>query len=541
MGASLSLSVAESSVSQANNTSVVKATVKITTTGETRNEYSPSGYVIIDGTKYTFSHSFGRNTTTVLTTKSKTVTHNNDGSKTVTVKASFNTGVSAGTLSKTVTKALTKITRQYTVGYNANGGSGAPGTQTKVYGTTLKLSSTKPTRSGYTFQGWATSSGGSVAYAAGANYTANAAVTLYAKWAAITYSVTYNANGGSGAPGNQTKTHGTTLILSSTAPTRSGYTFVGWGTSASATNASYQPGGNYTGNAALALYAIWSLNYTSPEVNSVNIFRCNSAGEKALSGDYVKMEVVWTAGITPGVSTYSTKIKVTYGSDAVWYAETTSTDKSGSIILGPTAITYEPNLTAVITLTDTRAPADENGVLTRNVSIPDIGLPIDISPNENNITLFGVCDDSKQGLIVHDNIEGEDIYGKNIYANNIGGITYKTEMKTTTGNAVIDIGPSITLAAGSYVLTAFWSFGGDGVTSTGLEQRQVAIGTSSDPSNPGFLQHVRVTSPSGTYYNRINVTHFKKFTTRTTLYVSGMSGVAHPGAQLCGISAIRIA
>lgn len=72
-----------------------------------------------------------------------------------------------------------------------------------------------------------------------------------------TYTVSYNANGGSGAPGNQTKTWGSNLTLSSTKPTRSGYNFVGWGTSASATSASYQPGGTYSSNSGITLYAIW--------------------------------------------------------------------------------------------------------------------------------------------------------------------------------------------------------------------------------------------------------------------------------------------
>lgn len=71
-----------------------------------------------------------------------------------------------------------------------------------------------------------------------------------------TYTVSYNANG---APGNQTKTWGSNLTLSSTKPTRSGYNFVGWGTSASATSASYQPGGTYSSNSGITLYAIWQV------------------------------------------------------------------------------------------------------------------------------------------------------------------------------------------------------------------------------------------------------------------------------------------
>lgn len=79
------------------------------------------------------------------------------------------------------------------------------------------------------------------------------------KRAAKTYTVTFNANGGSGAPGKQTKTHGTALELSDVVPTRSGYTFIGWATSSTATSATYQPGEDYTANKAITLYAVWTV------------------------------------------------------------------------------------------------------------------------------------------------------------------------------------------------------------------------------------------------------------------------------------------
>ena len=149
----------------------------------------------------------------------------------------------------------------YTVSYNANGGSGAPGNQTKTYGVDLTLSSGKPTRTGYTFNGWNTNSSGTgTNYDSGGKYTGNAALTLYAKWMPNTYTVTYNANGGSGAPGSQTKTHGVNLTLSSTKPTRTGYTFVNWNTASNGTGTSYASGGAYSGNANLTLYAQWTPN-----------------------------------------------------------------------------------------------------------------------------------------------------------------------------------------------------------------------------------------------------------------------------------------
>lgn len=193
------------------------------------------------------------------------------------------------------TKIATAPTKTYTVAYNANGGSGAPGKQTKTYGKTLKLSMTKPTRTGYTFQGWGTSSGDtSVNYAAGANYTANAAITLYAIWKANTYTVTFNANGGTGAPSNQTKTYGVNLTLSSTRPTRTDYTFLGWGTSAASTTVAYSPGDIYSTNVAITLYAVWSLAYREPIIEVTSLDRCNSSGTLDDEGTYGKVLFNWS-------------------------------------------------------------------------------------------------------------------------------------------------------------------------------------------------------------------------------------------------------
>lgn len=192
------------------------------------------------------------------------------------------------------TKIATAPRPTYTVKYNANGGSGAPSSQTKKYGITLKLSSSKPTRTGYSFQGWGTSSSDtSVNYAAGANYTSNANITLYAIWKANTYTVKYNANGGSGAPSSQTKTYGATLTLSSTKPTRTNYNFLGWGTSASSTTVSYSPGSTYTKNAAITLYAIWELAYVAPRISNISIDRCSSSGVFADDGTYARVRFSW--------------------------------------------------------------------------------------------------------------------------------------------------------------------------------------------------------------------------------------------------------
>lgn len=168
----------------------------------------------------------------------------------------------------------------YNISYDANGGSGAPSSQTALYGSSLKLSTTKPTREGFTFLGWATNSQATTAtHSPGNSYTFTAATTLYAVWERISYVVSYNANGGSGAPTEQTKYHGVALTLSSGKPTRSGYTFLGWAKSSAAQSAEYSSGQSYTGNAALTLYAVWQKTYKKPSIYNVRAARCMSRSD----------------------------------------------------------------------------------------------------------------------------------------------------------------------------------------------------------------------------------------------------------------------
>lgn len=181
--------------------------------------------------------------------------------------------------------------KTYTISYNANGGTGAPASQTKTHNVTLTLRTNIPSRSGYTFKGWSTSSSAtSASYSAGGSFTTNANTTLYAVWQAdpITYTVSYKANGGSGAPSSQTKTHNVALTLSSTKPTRSGYTFLGWSTSSMATSPTYYAGGSYTANSSATLYAVWSKN--APATYTV--------GFNANGGSGAPSSVIKTNGVT---------------------------------------------------------------------------------------------------------------------------------------------------------------------------------------------------------------------------------------------------
>lgn len=78
------------------------------------------------------------------------------------------------------------------------------------------------------------------------------------------YTVTYDGNGyWTGIPDDQTKQYNVNLKLSSAAPTRENYEFLGWATSKTATTATYQPGDPYKANKNVTLYAVWNKTTTT--------------------------------------------------------------------------------------------------------------------------------------------------------------------------------------------------------------------------------------------------------------------------------------
>ena len=73
----------------------------------------------------------------------------------------------------------------------------------------------------------------------------------------VTYTVKYNANGGSKAPSSQTKAYNQNLTLRTSVPVRDGYDFLGWASNKNATASEYDPGASYTANKDITLYAVW--------------------------------------------------------------------------------------------------------------------------------------------------------------------------------------------------------------------------------------------------------------------------------------------
>jgi len=168
-------------------------------------------------------------------------------------------------------------TNTYTVTLDAQGGSASPISQIKLFGSTYGKASDgtsdealpTPTKDGQTFGGWWTGAGGTGTEVTDTTTVATASNhTLYAKWTTNTYTVTFDAQGGSVSPTTQTKQYGSTYGKASDGtsdealptPTKEGNTFVGWWTGAGGTGTEITNATAVATALSHTLYAMWTTN-----------------------------------------------------------------------------------------------------------------------------------------------------------------------------------------------------------------------------------------------------------------------------------------
>lgn len=243
-------------------------------------------------------------------------------SKNIGFSATINTGINPATISANGSYALPAITWEHTVSYNANGGTGAPDTQKKIYGSVLTLSSVRPTRGGYVFMGWATSSAGDVAYMPGSTYGADADATLY---------------------------------------------------------------------------AVWQIAYIKPTITGLTALRCDSKGSPKSDGTYIKVAGSWQVDQTLNSSNKATSVRIDYQETAsgspVKASETYPSTTSGKIsqIIGNGKISTGSVYFVIVTITDL------NGSKQEEVIVPAQFRALDVANKGRSIAFGGTASDSEVG------------------------------------------------------------------------------------------------------------------------------------------------
>lgn len=131
----------------------------------------------------------------------------------------------------------------------------------KEYGSSVTVTAALGSATGYTysFDGWYD---GSTKVSSSLSYTftmpaSAVSLTAVGTRSINSYTLSFDANGGEGAPEAITRDYGVTITLPDTIPTMTGYHFLGWSTNNSATTPDYLPESSYTITENSILYAVW--------------------------------------------------------------------------------------------------------------------------------------------------------------------------------------------------------------------------------------------------------------------------------------------
>lgn len=273
------------------------------------------------------------------------------------------------------------------------------------------------------------------------------------------YAISYNANGGTGAPSSQSIYANVSYTLSSTRPTRTGYTFLGWSTSSTATTASYQPGQSVTPNGNLPLYAVWQKNSYGLSISqgvgtTVSVIKNGTPlvdGSTVFYGDVLSISIDVNTGYNIGIHTVN-------GND--WTSGNFTVTGAVSVISTATLIQY-----------------------TLSITTSAVGVTPDINRTSSPIAGASTGTISNGAIIYYNDVLGINYTLGGAYqlltatVNNVD-ISEETlpYVVTVTGNVVV----SITAKLGAIVYIgneAYQAFIGDG---TNWNQYQAYIGNGSE-------------------------------------------------------------
>ena len=169
------------------------------------------------------------------------------------------------------------------------------------------------------------------------------------------YMVSYDANGGEGAPAVQVKEKGKALKLSTVIPTRRHFTFLGWATTRTAKSAQYKAGASYTKDADVTLYAVWKpVLATKITVTPATAALCGANRTLELTASVLPAEaddtVTWSSSNEKIATVDENGVVTTHG---VYGTVTiTAAAADGSRRTGKCTLTVKSPLTEALTIRD---------------------------------------------------------------------------------------------------------------------------------------------------------------------------------------------
>lgn len=170
-------------------------------------------------------------------------------------------------------------------------------------------------------------------YAAGNSYV-NSYVSIPAK---PSWSLKFDANGGTNSPNAMTKWWGENLSIPNTIPTRTNYEFLGWNTSGSANGNYYKPGQAYGIDQNTILKACWKLKNKLPVISSFDAYRSNSNGTLQNDGSYVTFITKWSVDTSIDKSNSLKSLVYSYNDGTAWQSYDASATSGSS---GTTKVTF---------------------------------------------------------------------------------------------------------------------------------------------------------------------------------------------------------
>lgn len=247
--------------------------------------------------------------------------------------------------------------------YSTSGTANVP--QGSSYSATVSIHGNPFSRTGYNFTGYR--DGGGTSWVPGEGYTAyfsagtgSKTINLYCQWQIQTFTISYNANGGTGAPSSQTKTYGQDLTLSATEPTRTNYIFQGWSTSSTGA-VEYQPEATFQVEANTTLYAIWAVaaSTLSTVTSPVQVGSSGTATWNIIGTSYTyQLAVTFSNAPTVTVSVAANTSSTSFTIPTTWYqyipnatsvtATATLTTYDGASALGSTSKTFTVEIPSTI-------------------------------------------------------------------------------------------------------------------------------------------------------------------------------------------------